>query len=322
MRLSDRAPCEGWHVRYEIIDGPAAGLSPNGERAVETPVDSSGRASVEIRQKQLAAGTNRISIQVIRPANASGAAGQRMVVATGVTSKTWTAPDLSVCVAGPPSATVGATLTYQIEVCNPGDLPAKGVTVTDLPSDGLTFLGADPRAESAGRQLQWRLGDLGARQRRLINVQFRAEKAGSVTNRCDAVAAEGLRASHSAATTIGAFAQAVASLDVQITGPQQAAVGDEIRFRITVTNRGPAAAKGLVMRDRFDPGLMHGTDREQTIEKSDLRDLAPGESFSVQLALRVTRPGQLRNTVEVTATNAARACAQACLTAVTPAATP
>ncbi len=317
-RLCNRGPCEGWRVRYEIVDGPPAGFAPSGATAVEVPVDSAGHANAEIFQKQPAHGTNKVGIQVIRPGEVPGAGGRKLVIATGTTSKTWTAADLAIRKTGPAVAGVGATLNYQIEVSNPGDLPAKGVVVTDLPPDGLTYLGGNPPpAASPGRQLQWPLGDLGARERRLIVLQFRAERPGSVTNCCEAAAAGGLRASHSAATTIG-----VSTLDVRITGPQQAAVGDQVRFDVTVTNRGQVPATALRIKDRLDPGLEHKAANERgNIEHNLQHDLAPGESYGLKVLLRVTRPGRLCQTVEVAGPGVAPASAQACLTAV-PAAGP
>ena len=93
-------------------------------------------------------------------------------------------------------------MNYQIELANPGDLAAKDVVATvDVP-DGLTYVGANPAAEVAGRQLRWRLGDLGARQRRPIEVSFRAEKQGSAVVCCDATAAGGLKVRDCATTTI------------------------------------------------------------------------------------------------------------------------
>ena len=162
--------------------------------------------------------------------------------------KTWTAADLAVKKTGPAAASVGATLTYRIDVSNPGDLPAKDVVATDAVPDGLTYLGSNPPAETAGRQLQWRLGELGARQRRTIEVHFRAEKQGSVANCCEATAAGGLKVSDCATTTV--TSPTAPSLDVRITGPAQANVGSHATFEITVANRSPDAARRSC-RSRF-----------------------------------------------------------------------
>ena len=122
-----------------------------------------------------------------------GAGGQTLVVGNGRTTKTWSAADLAVHVTGPATANIGTTITYRIEFANPGDLAAKDVTATvDVP-DGLSYVGANPTAETP-RQLRWRLGDLGPRQRRSIDVNFRTDRQASAAVCCDATAAGGLRA--------------------------------------------------------------------------------------------------------------------------------
>ena len=252
---------------------------------------------------------------MIRPGDLPGANGQRLVVGTGTTMKTWTAADLAVKLSGPPAATPGATLTYRIDVWNPGDLPAKDVVAVEGVPDGLTYLGSNPPAEAVGRQLQWRLGDLAARQRRTIDVSFRAEKPGSVANCCEVTAAGGLKVADCATTTIG-MAVAQRALDVRIVGPAQAAVGSQATFQITVTNLGQAPAVGLAIKDHLDDGLEPAVFDQQNTIKRALGNLAPGASQPVNLTLRVTKAGRLCQTVEVTGQNIAPASAQACVTAV------
>ncbi|MCE5269455.1 MAG: DUF11 domain-containing protein [Planctomycetaceae bacterium] len=108
-------------------------------------------------------------------------------------------------------------------------------------------------------------------------------------------------------------------VDVRIVGPQQATVGEVARFDVNVTNRGSAVAKGLTIKDRLDPGLVHAQSGESgVIEQRNLRDLAPGESIGLKLILRVTQPGRLCQTVEVAGSGVSPASAQACITALPP----
>jgi uncharacterized repeat protein (TIGR01451 family) len=311
-RQSNQTPCERWLVRYEIVEGPPAGFAPDGATSVEVPTDHAGQASVEIFQKEPKHGTNKICIQVIRPGDLPGANGRRLVVGTGTTMKTWTSADLSVTQTGPAAASPGAAIIYRIDVSNPGDLPAKDVTVVQAVPDGLAYVNSNPPAETAGRQLQWRLGELGPRQRRVIDVTYRAERQGSVVVRCDVAAAGGLKVSQSTSTTI-----ATASLDVRISGPAQAAVGSDATFQIVVTNLSQAPVTGLVIRDRLDQGLVHPQVNRQNnaIEKS-LGTLAPGASQRINVTVRVTQPGSLCQTVEVSGQGIAPATAQASVTGV------
>lgn len=312
-RQTNQSPWAGWLVRYEILDGPAAGFSPSGARVIEVPTDSLGAASAEIFQEQPAPGTNKIGIQVIRPAGAECGAGGRLVVGSGTTLKTWSAPDVAVRKTGPAVASVGATLTFHIQVSNPGDLPAEDVTLTDVVPDGLTYLRSNPAGEEAGRSIRWPLGTLAAAETRSVEIDFRAERQGSVTNCAEVSAAGGLEARDSATTSVSGT-----TVDVQVSGPEQPVkVGEEVTFTIVITNRGQTLASGLLIKDRFDPGLEHA-ELTSPIERDLGADLAPGESQRIGVVLRVTRPGRWCNTVEVIAAEQVLATAEACLTAVEP----
>ena len=123
-RQTDRSPLVGWIVRYQITGGPAAGFAPEGGQLIEVPTNALGQASAEIFQQQPAAGTNMVAIQVIRPAELSGSYGQRVVVGSGSTAKTWSAAgSLTLRTSGPVQATVGSTVTYRIDVSNPAHFP-------------------------------------------------------------------------------------------------------------------------------------------------------------------------------------------------------
>ncbi len=350
-RQSNQCPCEGWRVRYEITSGPPAGFSPDGATVVEVPTNAAGQASAEIFQKQPVHGTNNVCIQVIRPAEAVGSGGRKLVVGTGATTKTWTAADLAITVAGPVSAIVGAPLTYRVEVTNPGDLPAREIVVTNVLPEGLTYLGSNPVAENAGRQLQWRLGELGARQRRTIEVQFRPEHPGVLTNCCEASAAGGLKVSNCATTTIGAPATAApggtappattpgaavppnlppsdagirlpaGTLELRVTGPAQTQVpvGSEATFEIVLLNRGTRSLTGVEIRDRLDPGLEHPQAESDLGLYRLLGDVPPGEK-RVKVTLRVSRPGQLCQNIEIRSRETAPVTARACIVGVAAAA--
>jgi len=308
-RQSDGSPCVGWRVRYEILDGPAAGFAPDGAAAIEVATDELGQASAEILQQEPAAGTNRVGIQVIRPAELGR--GRRLVVGSGATLKTWSAADLTVRKSGPAVGSVGATLTYRIDVSNPGDLPAEDVTLADVVPDGLTYLRSNPAGELQGNTVRWRLGTLAAKQASSVQIDFRADRQGSVTNGAEAAAAGGLRARDGATTTVSA-----PSVDVQVVGPRQPVpVGQDATFTIVVTNRGRVPAGGLLLKDRFDPGLEHAQ-AESPIEKDLGVVLAPGGSQQVGVVLRVTKAGRLCNTVEVIGDGQVLATATACVDAV------
>ena len=309
MRHTDQSPCTGWRVRYEIADGPAAGFAPDGAQTMEVETDELGQASVEIFQLQPVNGTNKIDIQVIRPATAGGAHGKRLVLGSGSTLKTWTSADLTVRHTGPAVASVGATLTYQIEVSNPGDLPAKDVVLASELPEGLGYIDSQPAGKQVGRRLRWQLGELGGGQTRRFQVNLRGQQAGSVTSCAEATTGSGLKAKDCVTTTV-----VVPTLEVNVSGADQATVGEELTFNITITNRGGVPATGLLIKDRFDAGFEHA-EAVSPIER-DLDDLNPGQTRRIAVALRAAKPGRVCQTVEVTGDGGIRASSQICVNVV------
>ena len=289
-RYTDHQPLTGWLVRYEVAGGPPAGFAPDGARAVEVPVGPDGRATAEMFQPTPTAGTTQVNIQVIRPADARG---ERTVVGNGSTMVTWTAPKLEVRKTGPAAAGVGSDLRYQITVSNPGGVAAEGVQLVDEIPTGAEYVSSNPPAQVAGSKLTWIVGNLPPGRSQSFQVDLRARQGGTLTSCAEVTSSGGLRARSCATTTVG-----TARLDVRMQGPTSARVGEKVRFEITVTNLGQSTATGLLIKDRFDPGLKHEA-ATSPIER-DLEDLAPGASHRISVEFLVEQAGALRQQVEVT----------------------
>ena len=300
------------------MTAPTQDSPPRARRVVEVPTNDLGQAVAEIFQLQPSAGTNNINIQVIRPAELGSG---RLVMGTGTTHKTWTSGSMSLRMSGPPQATVGGTLGYRLEIGNPGDLSLRDVVVVDSLPPGLTFLNSNPAAVDNQGRLEWSLGDIPARQTRTIDFNVRADRAGTFNNCANARSADNLAGQDCTSTTVFATGAAgpatvppsTGQLEVRVTGPAQATVGQDVTFDVLVTNRGNAEITNLVLVDRFDAGLQHAASLSP-IER-DLPTLAPGASQPVRVVLRVTQPGQLCNTAEVVSAGGLRASGRACVTA-------
>jgi uncharacterized repeat protein (TIGR01451 family) len=213
---------------------------------------------------------------------------------------------------GPTQATLGASITYQIEFNNNSQAVVPGVLVSEALIEGLAYENSTPAARAVSGRLEWELGNVAPGESRKIDVRFRVERGG-VFNLCAQVRTADGRAGQSCATT----SVVVPTLEVRVSpmeGFQSAVVGQEVTFEIRVTNRGTIAAAGLVIRDEFDPGLEHAV-APSPIER-DLADLAPGESKAIHVTLKVVRTGRFCNRAEVTNAEGVRASGQACITAV------
>ncbi len=339
MRQTNQCPSPGWLVKYTITGGPPAGFSPDGASSIEVATDAAGQANAEIVQKSPAHGTNQIGIEVIRPAELPGAGGQRMTIGTGSTMQTWTAADIGLKLSGPSMAKAGETLTYRLDVANPGDLPSKNIVVSNVMPDGLSYLGSNPTAAVGGKQLQWRLGELGPRQRQTIEVSVKAEKEGSVSNCADVMTATGLKVSDCATTTIMAAAPGAgvptagspppsmpsstsssSLIDVKVEGPTNITLRGEstsVTFNIIVTNRSRTNLDNLLVKDHFDPGMEFLDPKDKKVIKSPIEYplgyLPAGKWSKFDLTFHVTQAGNLCHTVEVLRQKEGLATKQACV---------
>ncbi|MBN1853066.1 MAG: DUF11 domain-containing protein, partial [Pirellulales bacterium] len=268
-----------------------------GAEVINATTDASGHATVEIFQADPKVPSARIGIQVIR-APLPGT-GEQLVLGHGTTQVTWASADITIETSGPSTATMGSSVTFQIQVNNPGSATARDVTVAARVPSGLTFAGSQPTATSTGQQTEWALGNIDPGGSRTIRVNYTVARAGTLDYCATVRTAEGLRSEHCSRIQV---ASAEAVLDLQLTGPNKATVGDKITFEVVVINRGSATATGLILTDRFDPGFQHLGDTKGTrqIAYSSLGDLQPGaRSNPVPIEFTIVAAGRQSHEVEV-----------------------
>jgi uncharacterized repeat protein (TIGR01451 family) len=237
----------------------------------------------------------------------------------GAAPVTPTASNLALRVSGPAQASVGSTITYRIELTNTGGAIARDALITGQPPGNLSFVNSNPAAAPEGNQ--WRLGDVGARQTRLIEVNYRVQQAGT-WEFCATAAAGGLTARGCARTSAAAIADPQPgpssqpegeAIQLEAQGPQTAAVGEAVKTTFRVINRGSALVSGLVLKDRFDEGLEHASGSNPI--QAEIGDLGPGAEWRRTVTLRVTKAGRLCQDAEVASPDGTRATATHCLVA-------
>ena len=99
-------------------------------------------------------------------------------------------------------------------------------------------------------------------------------------------------------------------LDVKVSGPAKAAVGDRIRFEIAVKNLGPTVASGLEIDVSFDPVLERSSNCAWS-SSDNKKTLEAGQSVHWHLQFSAVRAGKQRFTVDVTGSHGtAEGCVQ------------
>lgn len=310
-RTATGAPVSNWIVRYEFAGGVPATLGPTGATAIEVRTDENGVATAMLQPTTGDPGTTQVRILVIRPASTTGNAPKTQI-GEGFTTVGWSAPGLSLRATGPPTADVEAALVYRLEVSNPGDVVTTGVVVRDFIPPGLKFMNSSPPAQMFGDRAEWQLGDLAPKDTRVIEINCRADAGGNVRYRFEATSSSNLRTEAYVDTQI-----ARPSLTLDVTGPNQATVGEQVQFRVQVSNLGDRPLERVTITDLFDAGLEQ-TEGQASPVQQVMGTLQPGETKVIGLSFIVRRAGDLCHTVEVTAAGGQFANAQACLTADAP----
>ncbi|MFO7903378.1 MAG: DUF7507 domain-containing protein [Planctomycetota bacterium] len=314
-RTATGAPVADYIVRYEIVDGAPATLGPDDATVMETRTDDEGLATVELRPTTNQPGVTQVRIKVIRPADPDSDA-PRTLLGEGYTSITWSAPGLALHATGPPTAVVGSTLVYRLQVRNPGDIATRDVVVRGVLPPGLKFVSSEPAARIFGNRAEWRFAELPAQSTRTITVNVRAEDGGSVRYSFEATSGSELDAKAHVDTEITR-----PTLALDVSGPQTATVGDRVQFRIEVSNTGERALEEVRITDRFDTGLRHADGLTSPIQKV-LGDLDPGQTKEFAVTFVVQRAGEICHQLEVTAPGGQGAQTEVCLTASEPEVTP
>jgi len=216
-------------------------------------------------------------------------------------------PQLTVRKQAPESATVGVAHEYRIVVSNEGDSPAYDVVVEDELSTAAEFVSSRPFAEfdkSTG-VLAWNIPELAPRETREITIRIKPTGEGTL----DGMATVRFKAQVRSATVIRS-----PRLQLELQGPAEVKVGNEVALQFRLVNRGTGDASNVVLRSVLPPGLRHpeGGDLEYELDR-----LRAGEAQNVDLVLIAAEPGkQIRVSAELSADGMAPTVARTDLTIV------
>lgn len=288
----------GWPVRYTVVGGAPAEFAPAGSTTAEATTDANGQATVQIRQpiNQFEPGTTQVRVDVIRPA----LFGQpEMVVESGLTTVTWSAPALTIRAIGPRTAEADTPFTYRLEITNPGDQAARNVIVRtkDLSSD-INYLSATPKPTAYGNLYQWEIGDVAPNAApQVIEVQLDSQRLGTA-GLCFEVLSETdqLQTEACAETEI-----VEPCFELTIDSPGTARIGDRVTFLIKIRNRCNQPLENVGLSIAYDPGLSHNGPNplSRRLDGSGMMNVGESLTFPFEAVAQAT--GQQAIVVDVTA---------------------
>ncbi|MGL4421697.1 MAG: hypothetical protein ACRCZF_13605 [Gemmataceae bacterium] len=198
---------------------------------------------------------------------------------TGTPLPTRQAPMVVLETICPESVGIGQTLSYELVVRNTGANSVGNVRVEEELPAGTTFVQAEPVAEQSGNRLGWVVGTLEGGTEKRIRIQVKPSEEGELRSRA-----------------VVSFATATETrvkvtrpkINLVMTADDNVRVGDEVAFKIQLSNTGTGAAQKMLIQAKLSEGLQHP--QGQIIE-AELPALAPGETKTVTLRANAVKAG-------------------------------
>jgi uncharacterized repeat protein (TIGR01451 family) len=188
-------------------------------------------------------------------------------------------------------------LEFDVKAC---DDVCDATVVTHLP-EGVSFVRATPEAKVEGRKVVWNFGPLRRGECRPAKLWVKCECEGE---QC---------ACFCATATPVRFCSLLCAkpvLTCEKCGPEEVCPGDEVRYTITVSNRGSCTAEDVVLTDQVPDGLSHSSCLRTLVYK--LGNLEPCQTRRVNISFCAEKRGKVCNTAVVTACNADSTSCQWC----------
>ncbi|HYC82196.1 MAG TPA: hypothetical protein VEB65_10445, partial [Solirubrobacterales bacterium] len=246
-----------------------------------------------------------------------------------VTTKTGPAADLEIRKTMG-AAEAGQPLSYTLAVTNHGPSRSSAVTVHDTLPAGVSFKSAQASQGScsaSGSTVTCNLGglDSGASAQVTITVDVAADASGSLRNKATVEGPEPDPNKQNNESTVEGPIKPAPKKDegkpnegkpnlhlVKTADDSSPKVGDPIHYRVTVSNRGTAAAKNVRVTDTMNgPAKVVSidTDKGSCENKGDgkitclIPDLAPGQAAHILVTVVAKDAGELRNVASAEAGN-------------------
>lgn len=188
----------------------------------------------------------------------------------------------------PAEVMVGHPFAYEYRVINLTSYPIHQVMVMDRVTDNFKMTDADPDpANLSDGVATWNLGEMGARETRIIKVNGTAPEEGTITT-CgwatySPILCEPIR---------------VVKADLQLVkeGPANVTLCDPILYTVRVTNTGSSVLTGVRITDEMEEGLTTNGSRSAF---ADIGTLRPGETRTFNVEAKASRTGEFTNVAKV-----------------------
>ena len=188
-------------------------------------------------------------------------------------------PHVRLQVITPPHVVVGMECRCEVHLHNGGTSSLSHVVVEDELPEGANYIGSDPPAQVQGRKLRWDVGTLEAGSEKRLVMRLVPSQEGSLRLRPLVFFAAGVEK---------VLQVTRPRVQLQLSGPQQCRVGDEVTWTIQLHNSGSGPAHNLLVQAQLSEGLRHP---QGTTIEAHIPLLGAGESKTLPLRVSAVAPG-------------------------------
>ena len=206
-----------------------------------------------------------------------------------------------------PAPFLGDTITYTVTARNLGPNNAQNVFVDDAFPAGLSLISATPSQGTFDPAAnRWSIGTLARGASATLTIVAKTLQTGLITNAVT-VNSTTLDPNPDNSASVDINVQPAANLVVSknVDNPTPT-VGQNVTFTVTVINKGPSDATGVIVNDQLPEGLQFVSANPQpgTYDPStgiwNIGDLAAGSTAEMTITGTVTKTGQITNLASVT----------------------
>ena len=208
-----------------------------------------------------------------------------------------------------PSPPVNGTVVFTVVATNQGPSNATAVVVTDLLPSGYHLVSSQPGTLSAYNPItgEWAIPSLEKGNSTTLRLTATVNAQGSYSNTASVTHSDqpDLDAGDNTSTVTTAPISADLNVLKQVDKAEPL-VGDTVSFQVIVTNRGPSAATGVVIKDLLPSGFTYlsaaptaGTQYNQTNGLWTVGSLPNGSSATLRVNATVNPSGIFSNSASV-----------------------
>lgn len=285
--------CDSWQYKV-VVKNTGSGTASNvrvRDQLPEGVTTTDGKSVVELSAGDLGPGQAKESTITVKAArggsftnSAQASADGGLAANSGPVVTNVRQQAIAIKAECPPGIRIGQNATFKYTVTSTGDAACTGTKVTAPVPAGTTFVSADNGGAQAGGNVVWNLGNLNAKESKVLTMVVRSASAGTIN--ASATASCGCAAPVTDQCSTGV--KGVPDIGTGVEDDNGVVnVGENHVYRYVVKNQGQVDLTNVTMVAEFDAGLQYVA--------TDWAGGAAAAGQKVTWKIGTLKPGEQRN---------------------------